>query len=173
MTVLASRRSHRGFSLIELIIVASIAVILAAVAIVKYQPSEVNAVAEGDRVRNDLRLMQMAAMTWGTPLRFTAVAGGYSFSCPRTVANTPCSTGTLDAAAARLAGLETVSFDAQFEPGIAFSPIPGTLDYDTQGRLAGNCDITCALSTSAYTATLVGGGTSVTVTVDPITGFQR
>ena len=166
------RRSH-GFTIIEFVVVAIITAIVAVFAIVRYQPSDVNVVAEGDRVRNDLRLMQMAAMTWGTPLRFTPVAGGYSFSCPRTVANTPCSTGTLNAAAALAAGLNSVAFDAQFEPGITFSPVPGTLDFDNQGRPATTCNTTCLLNSAAYTATLAGGGASVVVTVDPVTGFQR
>jgi prepilin-type N-terminal cleavage/methylation domain-containing protein len=70
----------RGFTIIEVVVVATIAVILTVFALIKYSPTTVNLVTEADRVRHDLRLMQMLAMNWGTPLRFTPAAGSWSFS---------------------------------------------------------------------------------------------
>jgi prepilin-type N-terminal cleavage/methylation domain-containing protein len=162
---------QRGFTVVEMVVVATIAVILTAFALIKYSPTTINLVTEADRVRHDLRLMQMLAMNWGTPLRFTPAASGWTFSCPQAVANTPCAGGTLSATAASAAGLEAVAFDAQLEPGISFSG--GTLDYDSMGRPASSCNTTCSLLSAAYTATLSGGGSTQTITVDPITGFQR
>jgi Tfp pilus assembly protein FimT len=160
-------------TMVELVVVGLVAAILAIMAMAVYRPFAANVPAEADRVRNDLRLMQNAAMNWSTPLRFTPVGGGYSFSCPRTVASTPCSTGTLNATAAAAAGLATVSFSTDADSGISFSGSPGTLDYDNQGRPASSCDTTCSLRSTAYTATLTGDGTNVTVTVEPVTGMQR
>jgi len=55
---------QRGFTVVEMVVVATIAVILTAFALIKYSPTTVNLVTEADRVRHDLRLMQMLAMNW-------------------------------------------------------------------------------------------------------------
>lgn len=165
-------RQGRGATVVELIVVTSIAAILAVGALLYYKPAEISLEAEADRIRGDIRLMQMAAMTWGVPLRFTPVSGGYSFSCVRNT-GTACAGGTLSATLAAAAGLQTVSFNAQLESGISISGSPSTLDMDSHGRPASGCDTTCTLLTSAYTLDVAGGAKTVTVTIAPITGFAQ
>lgn len=162
----------RGATVVELIVVAIIAAILAVGALIYYKPAEISLEAEADRIRGDIRLMQMAAMTWGVPLRFTPVSGGYSFSCVQN-SGSACAGGTLSTTLAAAAGLQTVSFNAQLESGISISDSPTTLDIDSLGRPASGCDTTCTLRTTAYTLNVTGGAKTVTVTIDPITGFAR
>lgn len=167
----ANRRA-RGATVVELIVVTSIAAILAVGALIYYRPAEISLEAEADRIRGDIRLMQMAAMTWGVPLRFTPVSGGYSFSCVRN-SGSACAGGTLSATLAAAAGLQTVAFNAQLESGISISGSPSTLDMDSHGRPASGCNTTCTLLTTAYTLNVAGGSKTVTVTIDPITGFAQ
>lgn len=94
------RTRARGFTVVEMVVVAMIAVILTVFALIRYSPTTVNLVTGADRVRHDLRLMQMLATNWGTPLRFTPAAGGWSFSCPQAVANTPRAGGSINTKAA-------------------------------------------------------------------------
>lgn len=170
-----SRRKARGVTIVEVVIVAVIGAILAITAAVSYAPKSVNLVAEADRIRYDLRLMQSMAMAWGAPLRVTFSATGYSFLCLQTVS--PACVASSAPAAGAFSGLQAVTFDAQLESGIAFDGTMGagnftnTLDYDSLGRPATSCDSTCSRRTTAFTIQLSGGGSTRTVTVDPISGL--
>ena len=75
------RTASRGVTLLELVIYMIIAVVLATSAVLVYRPTGVNARYQAERLRADLRHVQMAALTLGVRLRVTTESGNYSVAC--------------------------------------------------------------------------------------------
>ena len=69
------RRSDGGWSFVELVMIIGIAAVLAAVTVMRFRPLDEQAYQQADGLRNDLRHMQMLAITWGQP----TVVGGRVF----------------------------------------------------------------------------------------------
>jgi type II secretory pathway pseudopilin PulG len=150
----------QGWTLFELVIVVAIGAAVTFFVVRTFQPRDALALEQAERLRNDLRQVQMLAMTWGQALRITTAAGSYSVSCV-TAGAAPCNASpVIDPAtnAAYLVNLET---------GLSLAG-PGTpLDLDALGR-PNNAGVLIAANT---TFTISGGGANRTVVVAPITGF--
>lgn len=147
-----SAERSRGWSLVELVIVLVVAALLIFFAVRTFQPREALALEQAERLRNDLRHVQMLAMTWGQPLRVSAAATSYSVSCV-TAGTAPCN------AAPVIDPANGEPYLVNLEPGMSFLA-PVTLDFDALGR-----------PSSGTTFTLTGASTARTVVVAPITGF--
>ncbi|MGQ0651579.1 MAG: pilus assembly FimT family protein [Betaproteobacteria bacterium] len=162
-----------GLTLIELVIYMAIAAVLGAVALFSYTPDGTKARYQAERVRTDLRYVQMLALTQGTPMRLTATAGAggsYAVTTIGGVGSGACTTSALTDPATGSTFL--VTLDSALTLGGT-----GTLDLDSLGRpasCAGN-PCSCAVITSgtdpAASYTVAGGGTTYTVAVRPTTGF--
>lgn len=162
-----------GVTLIELVIYMVIAAILATVAALAYTPNSTKARYQAERVRTDLRYVQMLALTQATPLRLTATAGaGGSYAVTRIggVGTGACTSSALTDPATGSAF--SVTLDSALTLGGTAS-----LDLDSLGRpasCAGNpctCTVTTSGTDPAASYTVAGGGTTYTVAVRPITGF--
>jgi prepilin-type N-terminal cleavage/methylation domain-containing protein len=153
-------RECGGWSLLELVIVIVVAGILALFAVRTFQPKEALALEQAERLRNDLRHMQMLAITWGQALRLTTAANSYSVGCV-TVGAAPCNvTPVVDPATG-------ASYLVNLESGLTLTGPGFTLDLDALGRPrnAG------ALVAANATFTINGASVARTVVVAPFTGF--
>jgi prepilin-type N-terminal cleavage/methylation domain-containing protein len=158
----------RGYTLIELIVVILVISILGATVMLRMSTaSDRAAMTQADQLRRDFSHAQSLALSWGVPLRFSVSSGGtgYAFSCPVIVPGTPCTAS----GATPLDPATGLAFSIAMTDGVLISPANSTFDFDSLGRpIAG----TALLSTSpARTYTISGTNKSVTVTVQPITGF--
>lgn len=159
---------HKGFALIELIVVMLAIGILAATVVVRVSAKNQSAtIIQADQLRRDVSHIQMLALSWGVSLRLaTAVDGAsYTVSCLTVAVGTACSSvGTVptDPATGQ-------SFSITLTDGVRIAPAGNTLDFDSLGRPLSSGD----LMTANRTFTLTGSGTSASVSVQPITGFAE
>lgn len=155
-----------GYTLIELIVVMLVISILGATVMLRMSTaSDRAAMTHADQLRRDFAHAQALALSWGVSLRFSIAADkkSYSFICRATAVNTPCTvlnTKPIDPAT----GAE---FSVTLAEGVLISPGAGTLDFDSMGRpISGS---TLLSASNVYTVS--GAAKTVTVTVQPITGF--
>jgi hypothetical protein len=141
----------------------AIAAILATVAFLSYQPSDIKARYQAERLRSDLRHTQMLAMTWGVTLRMTTAASSYTVSCA-TATTGPCPAVLGNPVTDPATGQ---NFTVAIEPGFALAPA-ATFDLDALGRPR---DSLGALLAGDTAFTVTAGATIYTVTVRPLTGF--
>lgn len=145
-------RRLAGWSFLELTIVLAVLAILTYFAVRNFYSQEAIALQQAERLRNDLRHVQMLAITWNQPLRVTATAGSYSVSCV-TPGASPCN------AVPVINPASGQPYAVNLESGITLGG-PGTLDLDALGR-----------PSNGVTYTISGGTTARTVVVAPVTGF--
>ena len=129
-------------------------------AVRSYQPKEALALQQAERLRNDLRHVQMLAMTWNQALRVTATANNYSVSCV-TAGASPCNVSpVVDPASGS-------PYVVNLEAGLSLAGPGYTLDFDALGRPKNGA----ALVAANATFTVSGASVARTVTVAPLTGF--
>jgi hypothetical protein len=139
-----------------------------------FQPKEALALQQAERLRNDVRHMQMLALTWNTPLRLTTAAGSYQVCCLDTATSAAC-LPALPVPPAPCAVPDPIvdpatgrPFQVALEPGLTLAGPPGvTLNIDGLGRPANGA----ALLTVNAIYTINGASIGRTVTVAPLTGF--
>ena len=134
-------------------------------------PKQPQALMQAERLRDDLRHMQLLAMTWNQSLRLTVTAAAppnpaqYSVACVIAGA-APCNAiPVLDPGRAGL-------FLVNLEPGLDLGLLIGagaslSLDMDPLGRPRNGA----ALINANSTFTVSGGGVARTVVLLPLTGF--
>jgi len=149
-----------GFSMLEITVVVVIAAIMVFFAARTFQPKEALALQQAERLRNDLRNVQMLAITWSQPLRITTAAGSYSISCV-TAGAAPCNVSPVVNPASGQ------SYLVNLEPGLTLTGPGFTLDLDALGRPKN----AAAFISANATFTISGSSTARTVVVAPITGF--
>jgi prepilin-type N-terminal cleavage/methylation domain-containing protein len=165
-------RPYGGWTLIELVIVLVVLSIITYFVVRSFQPKEGLALQQAERLRNDLRHIQMLAITWNEALRVTTTAATpgpcspatqarYEVSCVTGSATPPCNVNpvidpaTGDPYVVRLeCGLDVVG------PGF-------TLDLDTLGRPKNGAALTIANANFQIT----GASVARIVAVAPLTGF--
>lgn len=157
----APRFVSRGWSLLELTIVLVVGALLVIFAVRTFQPKDAIALEQAERLRNDLRHVQMLAMTWGQALRVSAGANSYSVACVTAAATPPCNASpVVDPATGS-------SFAVNLESSLTLAGPGYNLDLDTLGRpLNGG-----ALIAANAVFTISGANVARTVTVAPLTGF--
>jgi type II secretory pathway pseudopilin PulG len=162
-----------GWTLVELVVVLGVAAIIAFFAVRTWQPKEALALEQAERLRNDLRHIQMLALTWNRPLRLIAGANSYQVCC-LDAAMAACLTALPLPPPAPCATPDPVfdpgrgsPFKVDLEPGLSLAGPAFALNFDTLGRpsdgaapLVGNTDFT-----------INGASVARTVVVAPITGF--
>ena len=153
-------RGVAGWSLLELVIVLAVLSVLIFFAVRSYQPQEAIALQQAERLRNDLRHIQMLAITWNQPLRVTTAAGSYSVSCV-TAGVSPCNVNPVVNPASGQPYLVTL------ESGMTLAGPGFSLDLDTLGRPKNGA----ALIVANATFTISGGSAARSVVVAPVTGF--
>jgi MSHA pilin protein MshC len=157
----APRFFSAGWTLLELVVVMMVAGLLAFFALRVFQPKEALALEQAERLRNDLRHMQMLAITWGQALRLTAAATSYSVSCVTAGATAPCNASpVVDPATGK-------AYTVNLESGLSLTGPGFTLDLDALGRPKNGA----ALLTANATFTIGGASATRTVVVAPLTGF--
>lgn len=169
-----SPRRYAGWSLIELVVVLVVISVLVFFAVRSYQPKDALALQQAERLRNDLRHVQMLAITWSESLRVTtvaeipgancppAVAGRYEVRCVSGSATPPCNGANpvVDPATGR-------PYSISLECGFNISGPGFSLDLDTLGRPKNGANLIGANATF----TITGGSVARTVVVVPVTGF--
>lgn len=160
-------KKSRGFTLAELVIFLVIAAVLAAAALMYYRPTEIQARYQAERLRSDLRHMQMLAVNWNVMLRLVTTGTSYAVHCATsTTAPCPASTATpiTDPATAE-------PFTVALQQGLALTgPDSGgaiTLDFDALGRprrAAGLLTADATLTVTGYTVTVLAITGYMTVT---------
>jgi prepilin-type N-terminal cleavage/methylation domain-containing protein len=162
-------KKERGFSFLELIIYMLIVGVLAAFAVLVYRPTDTKIRYQAERLRTDLRHMQMLAAAWGVTLRLTSASGGYSVACVGSSTG-PCASSVAApcAAASIMDPASGGSFCVPMESGISLSPT-ATFDVDALGRPRTSAG---ALLTADTLFTMTASGSpTYTVTARPVTGF--
>jgi len=149
-----------GWTLAELVMVLVIASVLSYVAVQRFAPLEAQSIQQAERLRNDLRQIQMLALAWGQSLRLAAAAGTYSVSCVSAGA-APCNVSPVVNPATGQ------PYAVSLEAGLTLSGPGFTLDFDALGRPKNGASFTTANATFSIS----GGGNTRSVLVSPITGF--
>jgi len=159
-----------GWSLIELVVVLVIASVLVFFVVRSLQPKEALALQQAERLRNDLRHVQMLALTLnkslqlrqGAPLPAACPTATYWVIDCTLVAADPC-TGAPNTPIVNPA--TGSSYCVTMEPGLVLGG--GNLHFDPLGRPKNGAALIGA--TAAFTITGASAGRSVTVA--PLTGF--
>jgi type II secretory pathway pseudopilin PulG len=153
-------RRVAGWSFLELTIVLGVLSILTYFAVRNFYSQEAIALQQAERLRNDLRHVQMLAITWNQPLRVTATPGSYSVSCV-TAGASPCNVvPVINPATGQ-------PYAVNLESGITLAGPGFSLDLDALGRPKNGASL---IATNA-TYTISGGTTARSVVVAPVTGF--
>jgi prepilin-type N-terminal cleavage/methylation domain-containing protein len=154
-------RPSSGWTLIELVIVLVVSSIIIYFVVRSFQPKEALALQQAERLRNDLRHMQMLAITWNQALRLNTAATSYSVSCVTASATPPCNAApVIDPANGR-------PYLVNLEPGLDLAGPGFALDLDALGRPKNGA----ALIAANATFTIAGASAARTVGVAPLTGF--
>ncbi len=161
---------YAGWSLIELVVVIVIGAVLVFFVVRSYQPKEALALQQAERLRNDLRHVQMLALTLNRSLQFKQGAP-FPAACPTATywvinctiaAADPC-TGAPNTPIINPA--TGSNYCVTLEPGFALGG--GNLYFDPLGRPKNGA----ALLGANATFTISGASAARTVTVAPVTGF--
>ena len=153
----------------ELLIYFLVAAALAAIAMSVYRPTDLTARYQAEQMRNDIRHMQMLAMTWGVTLRLTATGSSYSVTCDTsTVAPCPGSTATSVTDPATAAAFSVNLGSGLTLTGPTATPVLDHLRVDALGRPR---NASTLLSTDTTYAVSASGSPTSTITVKPITAF--
>jgi prepilin-type N-terminal cleavage/methylation domain-containing protein len=155
------QRRSSGWTLIELVIVLAVLAIITYFVVRAFQPKDALALQQAERLRNDLRQMQMLAITWGQALRLNAAATNYSVSCVTASASPPCN------AAPVINPANGRPFLVALEPGLDLAGPGFALDLDALGRPKNGA----AFIPANATFTITGAAAPRTVVVTPLTGF--
>jgi prepilin-type N-terminal cleavage/methylation domain-containing protein len=154
------RPRQAGWSLVELVVVLVVVAVLAFFAVRSFQPREALALQQAERLRNDLRNVQMLAITWSQALRVTTAAGSYSISCVVAGAS-PCNVNpVVNPATAQ-------PYQVSLEPGMTLAGPGFSLDFDALGRPKNGANLIVANATF----TITGASVARSVVVAPVTGF--
>lgn len=157
----SGRRACGGWTLIELVIVLVVAALLVYFTVRAFQPKEALALQQAERLRNDLRHVQMLALTWNQALRLDVAATSYTVSCVTASVNPPCNVApVIDPATGR-------AYLVSLEPGLTLAGPGFTLDLDALGRPMNGA----AFITADAGFTISGASSARNVVVAPITGF--
>jgi len=158
-----------GWTLFELVIVLVILAVVVYVVVRSLRPAEALALQQAERLRDDLRHVQMSAMNLGRSLQLKlgAPAGCpgaayYVIECT-VAAPDPC-TGAPDTPIADPRQPGGV-FCVTLQPGLALAG--ASLYFDALGRPKSGA----ALIAANATFTITGGGAARTTVVTPLTGF--
>jgi type II secretory pathway pseudopilin PulG len=150
-----------GWTLVELVVVLAVSAIIVYFVVRSFQPKEAVALQQAERLRSDLRHMQMLAITWGEALRLNTAATSYSVSCVTAGVNPPCNAApVIDPATGR-------PFQVDLESGLDLAGPGFTLDLDALGRPKDGA----AFIVANATLTISGASVPRTVVVVPLTGF--
>lgn len=158
----------KGWTLIELTIVLVVSAIVVYFVVRAFQPREALALQQAERLRDDLRRVQMLSMNLNRSLQFkpgapVACAGAsyYVINCT-VAAPDPCTgapdTPIVDPATGR-------AFCVTLEPGLAL--VGANLHFDPLGRPKNGA----ALIVGNAIFSINGGGVARMVTVVQLTGF--
>jgi prepilin-type N-terminal cleavage/methylation domain-containing protein len=169
-------RNCAGWTLIELTVVLAVAAVLIFFAVRNFRPQEALALQQAERLRNDIRSIQMLAITWNQALRVTTIAAVPGPDCPNLPAiqaqyEVRCVSGS---ATAPCNGVNPVinpatgqAYRIRLECGLDIAGPGFTMDFDALGRPKNGANFIAA--NAVYNIT--GGGAARGVTVLPATGF--
>lgn len=156
-----SRRGCRGFTILEFVVVVTIAGVIAAVISVNWQSSAAYTIStQAERLASRLRHVQALASSSQELLRITPNANGYLVTCESATGSALCASVGVTVRDPATGELLNITLD----DGVTLSG--SALDFDTWGRpLSGG-----AFITAARDFVLTGGGKTFTVSVTPVTG---
>jgi prepilin-type N-terminal cleavage/methylation domain-containing protein len=154
-------RPAGGWTLIEVVVVLAVLAIITYFVVRSFQPKEALALQQAERLRNDLRQVQMLAITWGQALRLNTAPTNYSVSCVTASATPPCNADpVIDPANGR-------PFLVALESGLDLAGPGFALDLDALGRPKNGA----AFIAANATFTISGASAARSVVVTPLTGF--
>ena len=130
-------------------------------------PLEAQAFQQAERLRNDVRHIQVLALTWNQPLRLTVASATRYEVCCLNAAMTACTTGAAPCGANPVVDPATGrSFRVDLESGLTVSGA-ASVEFDKLGRPCNGA----ALRTASASFDIAGGPSSRSVVIAPITGF--
>jgi MSHA pilin protein MshC len=167
-------RNTRGFTIIELVVVIIIAGIIAAVVGAKWNGRSATAPFQAELLARNIRHAQMLALTWNTPISVAVTPPTqYEFRCGKPApATCPISTPATPAGAVINDPASGGPLQFSTEYGVTIAALGGPPPtFDHLGRptnVAGT-----ALLTAPRTIRLNAGGTTWSVSIQPLTGFVQ
>lgn len=148
--------------------------ILVYVSLRAFQPKEAIALQQAERLRNDLRHIQMLALTWNRALRLTVVGGGASYevccldaAMAACLPNAPVPPAPCAVPSPVRDPATGLPYSIALEPGLVLAGPVFSLNFDAMGRPKNGANLIAANATF----TITGAGSLRTVTVAPVTGF--
>jgi prepilin-type N-terminal cleavage/methylation domain-containing protein len=168
-----SPRAPGGWTLIELTIVLVILAIIVYFVVRSFQPKEALALQQAERLRNDLRHVQMLAITWNRSLGLTVAADFLSYQvCCLNAAMTACTTDPAPPPPSPCTANPVIDpatgrpFLVPLESGLSLGGA-AALNFDTLGRPRNGAVPTVG----PITFNIAGASALRTVVVAPVTGF--
>lgn len=170
-----SPRACAGWSLVELVVVLAVLSVLIFFVVRSFQPKEALGLQQAEQLRNELRHVQMLAITWSESLRVATVAATAGPNCPAPAAparyEVRCVSGS---ATPPCNGANPVvdpatgkAYAINLECGFDLAGPGFSLDLDALGRPKNGANFTVANTTF----TITGQTVARTVVVTPLTGF--
>lgn len=148
--------NSRGFTLVELVLVIVLVGILAVFAAPRFSTSTFDAGAAAGELVEAIRYAQSMTMSQGGVERYAVTISASGYRVLRNGADTPDPAGG-------------ASY-ANSWSRVSISPT-GTIAYDGRGRPTCSGGLDCSASTQAIA--LVSGAASMSVRIEPVTGYVR
>jgi len=157
---------NQGYSLLEVVITIVVIGILSAVVVPSFKATSQHSVTtQADDLRRNLSHIQFMSISQGQRLRLSVNSSGSKYTVES------CSDAACSSTTAVIDPVTKQNFSVNMTDGVKLTPVNSTLLFDSIGRPQDAGGLISSIPAKTYMLSVTGR--SVTVTVQPITGFAE